>query len=531
MAYYIVQGATTLYHVSTAGAVTALTLPTGITLRAQRSRFAQLATNLVMIGSPIRGLWIDENLTVRTQSLRPPTYAPILSAASGGTLNGTFKVRVSFYVFDADNNVILESPLGPESVASATLATQALKCQAIPTSDEGLANTGRRLYRTTTGPGAIYYPWLDLADNTTLTAIDDLSDAAMNILPAPITLINPPGTSINDDAVLIAVWKNRVFMRGTKMIDLVYFSEDGSFYQFADGNDLSIPPLNQDARGVTAFIARRDELGIMKRNVFWKLAGSSPDNWSLIKVAEQIGCVSQDTVVIIRDVAYWLGEDGVYKWGPDGVINIARERVHPWFTTDDTFNRAAFANAFATYNPLLDTLELFLPATGGTTINRWVSYSITRQTWMGPHLTSAFTPSYVFLADNAETQLVPMVGGTNGILYPMNRATALDASTAIDFDVDLAATAMELPDDIKLFGELGARARVETGGTLTITPYVGDLGASAGATIAFNLTTGRLRARILGSGRFVKLNFRNATASVKVRLYGCEIPFHSIGRD
>jgi hypothetical protein len=532
MADYLVQSGTKLYKVTPGGVATELTLPSGVTLRAERSRFAQLAKNTVMVGSPTRSLWINEDFTVRTQTLRPPAYAPILSATGSGSLSGSFRVRVSFYVADADDNIILESPLGPPSEASATLASQLLKCQAIPLSGDSLTGLGRRLYRTTTGPGSVYYPWLDLGNNTATDAADDLSDAALILLPAVTTLVNPPGTTPGDSARLITVWKNRLFLCGEEDIDVVHFSEDGSFYQFLDGNDFPVKPLNQNARGLVAFAARRDELGLFKTNVAWKLVGSSPANWDQLKIAEQIGCVSQDSVVIIKDVAYWLGRDGVYSWGPEGLAPITRERVHPWFTTNDVFNREAFENSFAAYNPVLDTYELFLPATGGTAINRWVSYSLARKTWMGPHKTGGFTPSFAFNVDDATDQQIPLVCGTNGTLYAMNSELARDgANTSIDFDVDLAHLHIDVPDDIKHFGEMGARARVESGGVLTITPSVGELDAPAGAPIAFALTEGRLRARILGNGRFARLNINQNTVNVAVRLYGCEVPYHVIGRD
>jgi hypothetical protein len=330
---------------------------------------------------------------------------------------------------------------------------------------------------------------------------------------------------------LITVWKNRLFLRGNRLVDRVFYGEDGSFYQFPITNFFDVPPVNADERGLTAFAARRDELGLLKRDVCWKLVGSSPDNWQIIKFAENIGCVSQDTVVVIRDVAYWLGEDGVYTWGPEGVVCISRERLHPYFTTSETFNRAEFQNAWASWNPLLDTYDLFLPAAGGTAVNRWLSFSTTRKTFTGPHKTDAFSPSYASWIEDANDLLVPIICSTAGFIYNQNQNTASDDGTAIDFDVDLAHLHMDAPDDLKFFGELAARARIETGGTLTITPTVGDLGATAGASIAFDLTKGRLRGRILGTGRFCRLNLRNAELNRKLRFYGLEIPFHVIGRD
>jgi hypothetical protein len=527
--YYLTQGGTSLYKLNADGTWSAITIPSTVTLAARRARFATIGKQTIMVGSPTRNLWIDETLTVRTQALRPPAYAPILDASGSGLLNGAYKVKVSYYLADAEGNIINESPLGPESEASASLSTQQLRARAIPISDESI--TGRILYRTTSGPGDVYYPWYVIDNNTEITVIDDLPDASLSLVAAPPLQGNPPGTMPGETCELITCWKNRLFLRGNQLVDRVYYGEDGSSYQFPVGNFFDVPPVNSDEMGMTAFATRRDELGLLKRDVSWKLVGSNPDNWNIIKFAENIGCVAQDTVVVIRDVAYWLGEDGVYSWGPEGVVCVSRERLHPYFTTSDVFNRSEFPNAFASWNPLLDTYDLFLPAAGGSVVNRWLSYSTTRKTWTGPHKTDAFTPAYASWIEDTNDLLVPIICSTAGFVYNQNQATASDDGTAIDFDVDLAHLHMDAPDDIKLFGELAMRARVEAAGTLTITPYVGDIGASAGAAISFDLTKGRLRGRILGTGRFLKLNLRNAEAAQKVRVYGLEVPFHPVGRD
>jgi hypothetical protein len=73
-------------------------------------------------------------------------------------------------------------------------------------------------------------------------------------------------------------------------------------------------------------------------------------------------------------------------------------------------------------------------------------------------------------------------------------------------------------------------SKIQAAGTLTITPYVGDLAASAGTAISHTLTLGRQRLRRLGAGRFCKLRFQHSTADQGCELYGYEIPHHELGR-
>ena len=72
-------------------------------------------------------------------------------------------------------------------------------------------------------------------------------------------------------------------------------------------------------------------------------------------VAEGVGPQSHDAIVIIRDVAYFLGGDGVYIWGPEGLTNISRDTVNPWFASDTYFNRSKYSIAWAYWNQLLDS--------------------------------------------------------------------------------------------------------------------------------------------------------------------------------
>ena len=89
---------------------------------------------------------------------------------------------------------------------------------------------------------------------------------------------------------------------------------------------------------------------------------------------------------------------------------------------------------------------------------------------------------------------------------------------------------MQTPDIQKYFGQLALISKIQSAGTLTITPYVGGLDASAGTAISADMTLGRERLRRLGTGRFVQLNLTNSTAAQDQELYGYELEFSELGR-
>lgn len=286
------------------------------------------------------------------------------------------------------------------------------------------------------------------------------------------------------------------------------------------------------------FAKRRNQLGLLKRTGLWQISGSSSsqgisvNNISVQQIAfDKAGCVSPDTIVAINDKVFWLGKDGVYLWDDNGVRNISNQKVAPWFTTGTYFNRSRFANAFARYNEVLNQYELHLANTGDSTENRWVSLQIDSGKWFGPHKTGLFTPSHAGWAQDSDGLPVTLIGGTDGVVYTGNSTLARDgASTAIEFDVIGPWHAGDAPDIEHYFGELSMLTKVESAGTLTVTPTVGRLNSAAGSAISHALTTGRERLRRLGDGALVRLAFTQSVVNQGVVIYGYEFPWHENGR-
>ena len=149
MAFLLAQAGTTLYKVDTStGTATALTLPTGVTLKSSRKpRFAMLDQWVVMTNSPSRNLAIDPEGTVRVLVPEPPTHGPDPDETGTG-LTGTFKFWCSFFVNDADGNLLMESPLS-DYYQEITIADKNISIGNIPLSRDSI--TGRNIYRSLTG--------------------------------------------------------------------------------------------------------------------------------------------------------------------------------------------------------------------------------------------------------------------------------------------------------------------------------------------------------------------------------------------
>lgn len=533
--FSIVQAGNALQLIQTDGTVTNLTLPSGVTvLTTRRARFGILRGAVVIVNAATVNLWLDPGtLTLRPLSILPPYAAPLLAAGSGTGLTGAYRVKISFAIKDEDGTVLNESPLSPQSPA-VTLSNDDLTVSKIPVSDNAFVNC-RRLYRTASG-GMVFFPWLDIDDNVTVEVTNGASDASLEDLPEDPDLGNPIGSTPGEFLTNIAQWKNRLWAcpETIELRDHLFYTAENRFSAWPPGNDFEIPAVFADTFGITGLLPRRDSLGVCKRDRIEKVVGSSDEDFEVINVVEKIGCIAKESCVVIRDVAYFLGEDGVYVWDDGGVRCISRPDVDPWFTTDTYFNRALFPNACGGWNPVTNAYELQLAAVGSSVLDRWVSFHIDKQKWLGPHKTGAFTPTCRGLLKNDNSALLPAIGGSDSYVYLQNQTTPNDISgstNAIDSFFDTKFHGGKEPDVEHFFGHLSILSRIETGGSLTITPYVGRVDAAAGTTLTADLTLGRERLGILGVGPLCKLRFSLNTASRRFLIYGYEIdPFHEVGK-
>lgn len=537
MASALVQAGSTLYSVDlTTGVATALSLPSGVTLSTTRKpRFAVLNQWVVMTNSPSRNLVIDPEGVVRPLVPMPPTHGPVMVAGSGTGLTGAYLYKTTFRITNSDGDLLIESPLSPPS-SSVTLANKDASLSKIEVSADTVSERG--IYRTLTG-GTTYYLINTLNGNTATTLLENTADTTVSLLPASSAiLVTPPGTLPGFHMKDIVQWKSRLWgiSDDPSQIDTVFISETNKVYAWP--NSVVAYPTGQDSLGVVRLLPRKNQLGILKRNGLWQIAGSSSStgisvtNVSVGQVVyDKAGCVAPDSAIVINDKAYWLGKDGVYEWGDEGVQNISNGFVAPWFHSDTYFNRNRFPNAFAKYNELRNSYELHLSVAGGSTENRWISYNLTNKKWYGPHLTAAFTPTHAGWGQDSNGLPIALTGGSDGVLYTGNSSTYVDgASTAIAMDIIGPWHSLDDPDIVHQWGSLSMLSKIQAAGSLTITPYIGRLDAAAGTTISHDLTTGRERLRNLGVGPLLRLRFAQSTASQGATIYGYETTSFEVGK-
>jgi hypothetical protein len=541
VALSVVQAGSSLQLVNDTGVVGApLTLPAGVTLRTDvPPRFFVYQHFVILVNTPSQPLTIDATGTVRLLSPRAPTFGPVLSGAAGGTLTGTYRVQYTFVTLDAFGNLISESAYSPVG-GPVTITNQFLKASGLSISPDAI--TGRRLYRTTDN-GAVYFQWVDLDGNVLTSVQDDLADAGLSLVAAPI-LGTPPRLT------LISEFRGRLFGVGDIDIDHVRYTETGLKYSWPEENVLEIPSVGSDAFGVVALIQRREALGAARRNSLIQITGSGAEDvngipdFDVVILSKELGVESQETVRVFRDNAYFLWKDGVYRWNSEGITCISngqggKGNVRSWFNTNSYFNRDRFANAYAHLDYNAAKYRLFLSEPGSSVTTHWVEYNIDDGTWFGPSKTGLFTPSSAFNVQNDADRDFPVIGATDETIY-FDQLTRTDgADTPIDMDAVGKRHDLGEPDQDKYFGQISVIGKAQpvnvltypSPGQLDVITRTGDLNSTTELTQEFDMTKSRQRLGRLGEGKHSQVELQNAEVGQDVEIYSYDIdPVYIIGR-
>jgi len=532
MPYYIAIAGGSAYKVNTSGTVVALSLPSGITIDSTRpARMAILDKKIVLVNAPNRSVWIDRLGVIRPLGLRAPVSPVLLSAIGSSTLSGTYKARYTHVVIDPDTlELLMESPMSPLS-AAVTPASQFLCAAGVAVSTDTV--TARRLYRTVTGGSAIVFPWGDLNGNLATSYADSLADANLSLVPAPDELGNPPGTQPGSRMTLIREFKGYLWGVGDQDPDTLRRSAYNCVYSWPSAGTFDVQPVCADQYGITGLVSRRDEFGILKRDIVWKIVGSNPDNFEFVKVRDSKGrgCFAPDSVVVIDDIGYYLGGDGVYTWGPDGVNSISDEKVRNWFSSDTYFNRSQYPNAFAKYNSKYHGYELHLAAAGSTNIDRSVFFDIARKTWWGPHKTDALVPTACSEIIDSSGVVIPVMGSSAGHIWKQNQTGFIEGTDDIALDLITPFHNDSSPNVEKLWGNFILHSKIQTAaGDMRILVKKGGLDATAAYELSPTQLLDRQIFRTIGNGRLVNLQMLETTASQGCEIYGYEIdPIFEVG--
>lgn len=111
----------------------------------------------------------------------------------------------------------------------------------------------------------------------------------------------------------IEVNQNRMMIGGvTSSPSSVLFSEVGEPEFFNPDNSFEVRTNDGDV--VTGFVSFNDQLIIMKQRSFHKVIGDSADNYQLVQISDQYGCLNNNSIVKYDQKVLWLDQSGIIEY-------------------------------------------------------------------------------------------------------------------------------------------------------------------------------------------------------------------------
>lgn len=191
-------------------------------------------------------------------------------------------------------------------------------------------------YATALNNGEIY----------SLAADDTGTDTPYRSVIGGLRSVIPPGTvaCTHDDRIWTADGQKAVY------------SSPGPFKDiWPNDNELFIA---DDRGNVTAMVSVGGVLGIFKRDAIWVAQGDgSADGYAAYRLPGNVGCVAPKSLAVSGDVAYFLAEDGVYRFDGQSVQKLSK-RIDGYFSGGWS---SSPERAIGVWHPQLNQYRLFYP--------------------------------------------------------------------------------------------------------------------------------------------------------------------------
>lgn len=133
-----------------------------------------------------------------------------------------------------------------------------------------------------------------------------------------------------------------------------------------------------------------------------------------INFKDNIGCIAPMARVVVKGVAYWMGENNFYEWR-GGNIEVTRSNSSAESTLLNyvfkNINRSQLSKCFAWYNKRYDEIWYHYPSEGSDEIDRVARYHVTEKHWT-PDTFDRLAAEYPYI----NLQL-PRLIDSNGNLY------------------------------------------------------------------------------------------------------------------
>lgn len=308
---------------------------------------------------------------------------PNIAAASGGTLTGSYQVKISFY----------SSRTGYESLPCSATGLLSASSQKITVSNIPTSATNKTIDKV--------YIYLKKSTSSTFnyvgevnlgtTTFDITQESSSSQVPSEVASLYP-----GLGAKYLTIFDQRLIVAGADDFKSdVFFSEQDDPESFdSAGTRLFIAgdgPITGLATGLYNNTVLDPYLVIFKEKSTWIYSeiGGQP---SLVRLNNDIGCVSHDTIVVKNGNVYFMSRFGFYGisngrfiskdgqpyvLGGTGISDIFEEKDFIY-----AINKSQISKCFSTYFHTQDLYMTFIAESGSNEFYKCYAYNFATDTFM-----------------------------------------------------------------------------------------------------------------------------------------------------
>ncbi len=222
----------------------------------------------------------------------------------------------------------------------------------------------------------------------------------------------------------IEVDQNSMFMAGFSAApSTLWYSEVGQPETILEESSFEV--RSNDGDRIYATKAFNNQLIVMKENSFHKVIGDSSDNYQLIELSTQYGCLSNKSVVQVKQSLFWLDKKGILEYN-GASFDIVSTPVEGIFRRMNI--SAAKEKACAVHHLYRNQIWFGIPVDSSTVNNLTVVYDYLVGAWT---FFDGFNPSSFGFIKGPLTKPTVWRGDYSGMIHFMGESFFSDSTRSI----------------------------------------------------------------------------------------------------
>ncbi|MES1988818.1 MAG: hypothetical protein V4440_12480 [Pseudomonadota bacterium] len=222
----------------------------------------------------------------------------------------------------------------------------------------------------------------------------------------------------------VEVNQNSLFLAGfSNSPSTVWFSEVGS-PEFYDPES-TFEVRTNDGDKIYGIKSYNNTLLVFKEHSFHKLIGDNADNYQLIQVSSEYGCISRKSIVAFKQAIMWLDKKGIMEYN-GASYDIISDKVEGVFRRLNV--AAAKDQACAVHHVYRNQIWFGIPVDNSTTNNLTVVYDYLVDAWT---FFDGFNPASYAYAYGAQTRPTVYRGDYSGLIHYTSASFYSDSGQGI----------------------------------------------------------------------------------------------------